>query len=81
MDKGNIVCMTLLDLQKASDTVDHTIMHMKLQASAIDNDILTIGSSFIYDRQQLMDVAGTHSTTAPSIYGVSKGLILGPLYV
>jgi hypothetical protein len=42
--------MTLLDLQKAFDTVDHTILYMKkfffvffmkLQASAIGNDILT----------------------------------------
>lgn len=41
MDKGNIVGMILLDLQKAFDTVDHTILHMKLQASGLGNDILT----------------------------------------
>jgi hypothetical protein len=73
-------CMIFLDLQKAFDTLDHTILHikkfffffffMKLQASAIGNDILTWCSSLIPDRQQLVDVAGTHSTTAPRTYGV-----------
>jgi hypothetical protein len=37
------------------------------------------GSSFIYDRQQLVDVTGTHSTTTPSTYGVPQGFILGPI--
>jgi hypothetical protein len=37
------------------------------------------GSSIISDRQQLVDVAGTHFTTAPSTYSVSKGFILGAL--
>jgi hypothetical protein len=49
--------MILLDLQKAFDTVDHTILHMKkffyffffvkLQASAIGNDILTWFRSYL----------------------------------
>jgi hypothetical protein len=50
LNKGSIVCMILLYLQKAFDTVDNTILHMKKfsffylfmkleQASAIGNDI------------------------------------------
>jgi hypothetical protein len=66
-----------MHLQKAFDTVDLTILHMKkfffffmkLQASAIGKDILTWFKS-ISDRQQLVDVAGNHSTTAPGTYGV-----------
>jgi hypothetical protein len=37
------------------------------------------GLSLISDRQQLVDVAGTHSTTALSTYGVPLMFILGPL--
>jgi hypothetical protein len=37
------------------------------------------GLSLISDRQQLVDVVGTHSTTALSTYGVPLMFILGPL--
>jgi hypothetical protein len=37
------------------------------------------GSSLIPDRLQLVDVAGTHSTTASRTYGVQLRFILGPL--
>jgi hypothetical protein len=37
------------------------------------------GSSLISDRQQLVDVAGTHSTISPSTNGVPLKFILGPL--
>jgi len=40
MDKGYMVGMLLLDLQKAFHTVDHSILLMKLEASGLDNDIL-----------------------------------------
>ena len=79
MDKGNIVGMILLDLQKAFDTVDHSILRMKLQASGLSNDILRWFGSYLLDRQQLVDVSGTHFTSASVTCGVPQGSILGPM--
>ena len=79
MDKGNLVGMILLDLQKAFDTVNHSILLMKLSAAGLGDDILRWFKSYLSDRQQLVDVSGTHSGTAPISCGVPQGLILGPL--
>jgi hypothetical protein len=79
MDKGNLVGMILLDLQKAFDTVNHSILLMKLSAAGLGDDILRWFNSYLSDRQQLVDVSGTHSGTAPISCGVPQGSILGPL--
>ena len=53
MDKG------MLDLQKAFDTVDHSILLAKLEAIGRSNDIVKWFQSYLSGRQQLVDVAAT----------------------
>ena len=57
MDKGNAVSMVLLDLQKAFDTVDYSILLVKLEAMGLSNDIVKWFQSYLSSRQQLVDVA------------------------
>ena len=71
--------MLLLDLQKAFDTVDHSIILIKLEASGLGNDILVWFKSYLSDRTQLVDLSGTHSSCSPITCGVHQGSILGPL--
>jgi len=78
-NKGDLVGMILLDLQKAFDTVDHSILLIKLKALGLGDDIMNWFSSYLSDRQQLVDVSGTKSTTANITCGVPQGSILGPL--
>ena len=79
MDKGHLVGMVLLDLQKAFDTVDHGILLMKLKAMGFSASAVRWFSSYLSDRHQLVDVSGVHSTDAGITCGVPQGSILGPL--
>ena len=79
MDKSNFTGMVLLDLQKASDTVDHGVLLMKLKAIGLDADGLRWFRSYLSDRTQLVDVHGTCSSFANVTCGVPQGSILGPL--
>ena len=73
------VGMVLLDLQKAFDTVDHSILLMKLEALGLSQDIIRWFHSYLSDRQQLADVSGTMSSYSKIACGVPQGSILGPL--
>ena len=79
MDKGNFVGMILLDLQKAFDTVDHSILTMKLQALGLNELSVCWFSSYLSKRHQLIDISGTFSTQGNITCGVPQGSILGPL--
>ncbi len=78
-DKGNVVGMVRLDLQKAFDTVDNSILLMKLRASGLGDDITMWLQSYLSDRKQLVDVSGTFSSSENISCGVPQGSILGPL--
>ena len=71
--------MVLLDLQKAFETVDHSILLAKLEAIGLRNDIVKWFQSYLSGRQQLVDVAGTFTSCANIKCGVPQGSILEPL--
>jgi len=75
MDKGHLVGMVLLDLQKAFDTVDHGILIMKLKAIGFSTSAVRWFASYLSDRLQLVDVSGVHSTEAGITCGVRQGSI------
>ena len=79
MDKGHLVGMLLLDLQKAFGTVNHSILLMKLQAIGLSNSALSWFRSYLSDRQQLVEISGTRSSSKRISCGVPQGSILGPL--
>ena len=79
MDKGHLVGMVMLDLQKAFDTVNHSILLMKLEGLGLGTDILRWFQSYLSGRKQLVDIAGTFSDPRTITCGVPQGSILGPL--
>ena len=78
-DKGNFTAMVLLDLQKAFDTVDHTILLNKLKWLGADDLTVQWFRSYLTGRTHVTDIGGTLSEPKGVTFGVPQGSILGPL--
>ena len=74
--KGFYTGMLLLDVQKAFDSVDHTILCKKLYAMGIDP---TWFISYLSNRKQLVCIDGVFSDYLAISCGVPQGSLLGHL--
>ena len=80
IDKGRVPLSVFLDLSKAFDTLDHSILLKKLNFYGISGIPLQRFSSYLMNRQQLVDYDGTFSSVTILNTGVPQGSILGPLF-
>ena len=70
--------LIFLDLQKAFDTVSHSILLKKLDHYSIRGPAHKLVCSLLH-RKQYVSVDGTQSEIESITYGVAQGSILGPL--
>ena len=79
IDNNQLACGVFVDLQKAFDTVEHSILLDKLYhygLRGVSNDWL---KSYLTNRQQHVTVLGSKSHKRTIIHGVPQGSVLGPL--
>ena len=79
MDIGNLPLNIYLDLSKAFDTLDHTILLDKLEYYGIQNIELTFFKKYLLNRKQFVQMGDIKSSTQEIKTGVPQGSILGPL--
>ena len=71
--------MLMLDLQKAFDTVDHSILLDKLKAMGVCNHSRKWFESYLTNREQYVQINETNSSPMQVTCVVPQGSILGPL--
>ena len=79
MDNRQIPVSIFLDLSKAFDTLDHTILLSKLKHYGIKNKAFQWFNSYLSNRHQYVEFEGARSETLGLEMGVPQGSILGPL--
>ena len=79
LDLGKLVGMVFIDLRKAFDTVDHSILCQKLKHYGIRKRELSWFKSYLSNRKQFCRVSGTDSNVNDVTIGVPQGSCLGPL--
>ena len=79
IDKGNLCGVLFLDLKKAFDMVDHSILTSKLRNYGIKSGTVKWITSYLCGRLQVTKVGWEISCPSTVDCGIPQGSILGPL--
>ena len=79
IDNKLLPVVVFMDLSKAFDTLDHSILIHKLQYYGITGITLNWFKSYLSNRLQYVDINGSISSMQHITTGVPQGSILGPL--
>ena len=79
IDNGNYGYGVFLDLKKAFDTVNHSILLKKMEHYGVEGIALNWFTSYLANREQCFSVYGYVSDYLEISYGVPQGSVLRPL--
>ena len=79
LDKGEIPISIFLDLSKAFDTIDHSVLIFKLKHYGFYDNSLKLIENYLSERYQYVQINDIKSEQCSLSTGVPQGSILGPL--
>ena len=79
LDNNKFACGIFIDLQKAFDTVNHSILTNKLNHYGIRGIANNWFKSYLKNRSQYVSIQGSDSDLSSVKHGVPQGSVLGPL--
>lgn len=80
MDRNEIPLNIYLDMSKAFDTIDHTILLYKMKHYGIKESAYKLIENYLTGRKQYVEIDNLKSNYLPLSTGVPQGSILGPLF-
>ena len=78
MEKKHVTALILLDLFKAFDSINHTILLNKLKCVGVSPLVIQWFESYLSGRSQYVRIGSTVSSTSALTHGVPQGSILSP---
>jgi hypothetical protein len=79
LDQNYVVIAIFIDLKRAFETIDRTLLLQKLAFYSCDSTVLSWFGSYLSNRYQQTCFKGHISTTLPTLYGIPQGSVLSCL--
>ena len=79
IDRGNVNTEVFLDIKKAFDTIDHSLLLRKLGKCGICCEEVLFLKSYLTNRKQYCSIQNRNFSFKPVLTGVPQGSILGSL--
>ncbi len=78
MDRKELTAVVLLDLSKAFDSIEHSLLFKKLHSRGVSGKAVDWFKSYLSDRTQSVRIGHILSEDRKITHGVPQGSILGP---